>query len=142
MPDYIVWRDEYSVRFDEIDKQHRQIIGIINDMYQCVKGNGTEDKFAEALGDLRTYTETHFAYEEGIIRLAEFPEIEEHEKLHHAMAEKTEWLFKLKLGNQNQVKEKALDFLKEWWVGHIRAKDVEYIPFVEALSAKIKKSGA
>ncbi|MDD5674374.1 MAG: bacteriohemerythrin [Chitinivibrionales bacterium] len=140
MPDFIVWSDEYSVRFDEIDRQHRQIIGIINEMFQLVKGGEAEEKFEKILGDLKTYTETHFAYEEGIMRIAEFPAFEEHIKLHCGMAEKTAGLFKLKFDDKERIKEKVLDFLKDWWLGHIRAKDVEYVPYVKGLSEKLSSN--
>jgi hemerythrin len=140
MADYMVWRDEYSLRFDEIDRQHRKIIGIINEMFQLAKDGGSDEKFEKILSDLKAYTETHFAYEENIMRLAEFPAIKEHEKLHRAMAEKTAGLLSRKLLDDDWNPAKALDFLKQWWLGHIRGKDVEYVPYVEPLNMEIDKA--
>ena len=138
MAEYIIWGDEYSVRVDEIDRQHQQIISIINTVFHLVKEGSSEDKFENVLVGLKSYTESHFNFEEEIMQVAGYPQIEEHKRLHQAMVEKTRTLSNWKYWSaKDSAPMEALQFLKEWWVGHIRGTDVEYAPFVEVLNKKI-----
>jgi methyl-accepting chemotaxis protein/hemerythrin len=131
MAEYIIWKDEYSVSEMTIDFQHRQIIDIINAVFTLVKYKVSGDEITKLLANLKNYTETHFDYEEKIIKMINYPDIKKHESLHKTMAEKTAALCKVQKSSVNGIMpDEMLEFLKDWWVNHIRNLDVQYVPFL------------
>ena len=62
----IKWNDAYSIGFDEIDLQHRQLIKIINNLDHALEC-GQPDKLTwikhETLDALTDYTVFHFSFE-------------------------------------------------------------------------------
>jgi hemerythrin-like metal-binding protein len=137
MPKYIIWKEEYSVSDDIADMQHKRIIDIISGVFALVKNKSSGERIGELLADLKMYTETHFEYEEKMMRMAAYPDIENHEKLHSAMTQRTAAMcLAQKNSNNGIMPEEVLDFLKDWWVNHIRNIDMQYAPFVSKSNSK------
>jgi hemerythrin-like metal-binding protein len=137
MAEYIVWRDEYSVSDDSVDMQHKRIIGMLNGVFALVKKGSSREEMERLLTDLKTYTETHFEYEEKMMRMAGYPEIKRHESAHKTMAEKTVALCLVQQKSATGIMpDEVLDFLKDWWVNHIRGVDTLYAPFLSELKTK------
>ena len=38
-PVFIIWKDEYSVHNETIDKQHAELVGTINKLYNALQTN-------------------------------------------------------------------------------------------------------
>lgn len=137
MADYINWRDEYSVLDNSVDLQHKRIIGILNGVFALVKSKRSGEETGKLLADLKTYTETHFEYEEKMMRMAIYPDIGNHEKLHKGMTERTAAMCLAQKNSKNGIMpDEVLDFLKDWWMNHIRSIDMQYAPFLSKLNLK------
>jgi hemerythrin-like metal-binding protein len=133
--EYIVWRDDYSVSDDSVDMQHKRIIGVINSVYVLAKNGGTREEIGKILVDLKRYTETHFEHEENVMRMAGYPDVKQHEALHKTMAEKTAALCLVQQKSATGIMaDEVLDFLKDWWINHIRGADMQYAPFLSRLN--------
>src|SRR5512140_2145124 len=68
---HIEWSDELSVGIQEIDEQHKVLVGLVNDMHRAIHehhGRDTARAILEKLGD---YTRVHFAVEESLMRIFE-----------------------------------------------------------------------
>ena len=139
MADYIVWSDAYSVGYGELDQQHQTIIRMINDMFRIAEGGWSDQKLADVLDLLKEYTETHFMYEEKIMRLAEFPDLKKHAELHRRLREKTSGLCNpYMLARMRPDPCDVFAFLKDWWIGHIRDADARYAPYTGKLGKTAK----
>jgi len=126
---FIVWKDEYSVGNAVFDRDHQQIISIINDLYSAIQKRSAENIMSEVLQRLFEYTKSHFSREEQILMESKFPFFTEHKAVHDKMVIKTGELRRLRL-HQEDVANEALALLKNWWLNHIRVMDVQYRPFV------------
>ena len=62
----IEWNDEYLLGVPEIDKQHKKLIAIANELYDVVTGDESalKEKMPSILKELTDYTEYHFSNEE------------------------------------------------------------------------------
>ena len=130
LPVYIQWKEDYSVGHDEIDKQHQQLIGIINDLFLAIK-DGSEEKFLqEILVRMYEYTKLHFVYEEELLARISYPNIENHQSLHEWMVVKTKNMRHRLLDHEETARE-ILEMLKKWWIDHIRKTDMQYRPYLE-----------
>jgi len=128
---YIIWNQNSETGIPIIDEQHRGIISTINSLHYFIQNGQGQDIIEPTLIMLKQYTTIHFKTEESLLIKAKYPNLEEHFALHKKLGEKTK-MFSL-LGNKTQDSELVLQFLKEWWLGHINQEDRKYIPFVMAL---------
>jgi len=128
MNTYVAWKPFYSVGHPALDAQHKQIIGVINDLYAAMS-QGEERAALESLLDrLVQYTKTHFAYEEQVMQQHDYPGLTHHKRLHDRLRQRTADL-RAHLGLVTGVD--LLHFLKEWWLEHIQGQDKQYAPYLE-----------
>ncbi len=129
MPAFIAWKDFYSVGDPSLDAQHKQIIGIINDLYDAMQ-RGRDHKVLKPLLDwLVHYTVEHFRHEEQVMRECDYPRLREHGAHHERIRRNTAGL----RDNVDLVTARdMLRFLKDWWLGHIQGEDKKYAPYVSA----------
>ena len=118
-----------SVKVSSIDMQHQKWIGMINDLHEAMKqgkGNAVMGKILQGIVD---YTRTHFATEEKYFKQYDYPETEEHIKIHHAFIDKvTQLQMDFNKGGFG-ISIKTMDMLKDWLVNHIKVVDKKYSDF-------------
>lgn len=148
----VVWTKEYSIGIDEMDRQHQRLLVLINkvEMISHITSNRADfqEKTMDVLEDLLNYTLLHFASEEVLLRMFEYPEYEEHKKAHDKfvafVTKKKEHAQSLFDSNQHAKINSELDdlynFLKKWLLGHIMKTDMQYTDFFLAVTRKAKKS--
>jgi hemerythrin-like metal-binding protein len=78
----LVWRDQMSVHNTMIDDEHKYLIKQINAVEEAVNSNHNHDQIVEVLDHLVEYTKTHFSHEESIQQKINYPEHENHKRLH------------------------------------------------------------
>ena len=71
--DLIEWSDEFSVGIQEIDEQHKVLVGLLNQLHQAIREHHGRATSREILGRLAEYTRTHFLLEESLMRLTHYP---------------------------------------------------------------------
>lgn len=138
MKNLIDWTDDLSVGIEEIDEQHKILVGLLNRLYQAIITRTDNSVMNEILHELTEYTVVHFAVEESLMRIFDYPDYEEH-KHHHQ--ELTQQVFELKnkvKSGKTSVSMEVLNFLRHWLTNHIQMEDKRYSPFF--LSRGLKKS--
>lgn len=128
---FIVWQDSYSVGVPKLDSQHKKIIDLINEVYDYLQGRTGLLDLGRILDDLSTYTQNHFADEEHLLRLAKYPEYEEHKKHHDWMMQRTRSIRSEYREKREDLSWELMDFLKKWWLSHIQSNDARYVPYVK-----------
>lgn len=119
----IIWLDIYDTHIDIVDKQHRILVDMLNDL-EAAKGNPNEYKLiGELFFKLVDYTKYHFTQEEELMIKIKYPKINEQVNQHKAFVNKiVEMLQTIKQGN---VSEKMNIFLTSWLIKHILGYDKE-----------------
>jgi hemerythrin len=131
---FIVWKDDYSVQFKLIDKQHQGLIDMTNDLLKGCKagGNAKDAAFMETVRKAVEYAQVHFYTEEKYMKQAAFPELEQHRKEHAAFTSTIQET----VAAFEQGRADPLDlaiFLKEWLLSHIAVSDKKYAPYLASL---------
>lgn len=130
MSSYIVWKDYYSVGDESLDAQHKQIIGIINELYEAMQQGVDHRAVAPFLDRLIQYTINHFRHEEECLLAHQYPDFAQHKALHDKMRQKTAaWRENADIVTGRDL----LVFLKEWWCNHIQDQDKKYAPYLKVL---------
>jgi len=129
----IHWDDKFSVGHAEIDKQHKTIIGLINQLKVDVNHDYIPQIRDFTLKEMIVYADNHLAYEERILEEAGYPDLVEHKSIHDSYRLKLKELQnRIDIGEAS-VKEDMLDFFNMWWEFHIREEDLKFRPYVECL---------
>jgi len=124
---YVVWRDFYAVGDPSLDAQHKQILATINELYEAMQEGKDRAALTCILDALVQYTLVHFEHEEQLMQEHGYPDVAQHATLHEKLRERTiDWRRRAHLATGHDV----LQFLKEWWVGHIQGVDKKYTPYL------------
>jgi len=132
----ISWKDEYSVNIQEIDEQHKMLIQMIDDLFVAISRNKEEPQeeceVCKVLERLVDYTRIHFAVEESLMRIFDYPDYEVHKAKHDQFIDEV-LMFERRLKSDNRSKSseqlvamEMLFKLKEWLVNHIVGIDKAY----------------
>lgn len=135
------WNDDYSVGIEEIDKQHKHLIGIGSELMELVKHHSNDDLYddvIDAVERMKDYTVYHFATEERMMAKAGFKGLDDHKVEHVRFIEKLDEVDLSELdSNQTEFIMDILKFISTWIFKHIIGADFEYR---EALSLHMKES--
>jgi len=138
MSNFVEWSDALSVGIEEVDEQHKLLVELVNRMHQAIHERHGSDVVKGILAELVDYTRIHFAVEESLMRILDFPGYEQHKIVH-------EELFSHVIQLQNKVESgktsigfELMHFLKNWLTKHIMEEDMEYGSFFLSAGAKPK----
>lgn len=124
------WNNDYSVGIEEIDKQHKHLIGIGAELMEMVKHYSNEDLYddvIDAVERMKDYTVYHFATEERMMEQAGFEGLEAHKEEHTRFVEKLNAVDISELDeNQTEFIMDILKFISTWIFKHIIGSDFEY----------------
>lgn len=133
--EHIAWNAAFSVGDEQMDGQHRKLIGIINQLAGCYalwstsgsKTGRTEARkaFHQALTAMFDYTQTHFTAEEEHMRQIGFAGIVEHQSEHASFIEKLGEFSLLAAEGEGDM-QAVHRYLKTWLFNHILKSDMQY----------------
>ncbi len=126
----IDWTDKMSVGVEEIDEQHKKLVGIINHLHDSLKTNSYKEELKIIFMELIDYTKYHFEAEEKIMAEAGYEDLESHKKQHQKFVNK---LLRMKdrcyMGKE-EISVELSSFLSSWMLGHILRSDKDYTEVV------------
>ena len=127
---FFPWKNEYSVGIGKFDEQHKSLVGLLNEIYDAMNEGKGKERLGSVLSDLVQYTKTHFASEEALMKLYDYPDHAAHKQKHESMAGHVQTLVKKfedgEITNTNQI----TGFLKDWLSKHIMETDKAYGPYL------------
>lgn len=123
---FFKWSPDYNVNIVAIDEQHRELVDIINHLFIAVFEREGDNAISGIVDELMTYTETHFALEEQLMREANYRDLESHMEEHRKLLEQLDCLSKRHLLAEKPIYFEMLSFLKHWLREHIQNVDTRY----------------
>lgn len=124
------WREEYSIGIIEIDDQHKELIKRFKLVADAVTNRqGWSELHFAILGILR-YAEFHFQFEEALMRLYGFPQIESHIQEHRRILQAAEAFIDESL--RKVAPDDVAQFYQDWLATHIQNDDRHYAEHILA----------
>jgi hemerythrin len=126
----IAWSDSLCMGLPEIDRQHRKLIGMINQLDEATRAGEGKNVISEILDELIIYSATHFRMEEKYFDQFGYADSEIHKQEHAALAEKVD-NFAAELNSADGDRLRAViaeltAFLGMWWKYHLLETDMKY----------------
>lgn len=130
------WDKSWEIGLVEIDRQHRQLVDIINELGDAMKSRKTGDVISNVLKELDEYTRRHFSFEEALMKRYEYEDLEAHKPLHVKFVSQIKD-FRGQVNDGNiAVGVKMFNFLGDWLRGHIRGTDTQYAEVIKTRGAR------
>lgn len=126
----INWQPDFSVNVAEIDEQHQLLVNMINDLYDAMRARKEKEVLGKLLSRLSVYAAMHFAKEEHYFDLFDYPEAEAHKNEHFEIEQKIMQLESDFNNGAENISMEIMKFLSNWLIGHIKASDRKYGPFL------------
>ena len=125
----IIWNDAYSVGIEIIDNQHKELVRLINKLYNLYLNKETDNIF-EIISALKDYTHYHFSAEEKLFKEKNYPKADEHIKIHNEFITEVNKLAEEYKNNPNVLSIKAMTLLQRWLTNHILVEDKKYVRYL------------
>ena len=138
---FLVWKDDYSVGVEILDRQHKRIFDTINTYYNSMLDVCPREMVLKTLKSLREYTHIHFQEEERLMKLHRYPGFSEQQAAHAHLMRETEDLIGQYYLSTADLSHDLFRFLKQWWTNHIVAMDRKYMPYLLEPPKKITDEG-
>jgi hemerythrin len=136
MSEFIPWSDELSVGIEEIDEQHKVLVGLVNRMHDAIEEHHGSEAVVEILTELADYTKIHFAVEESLMRILGYPGYEDHKVIHDELLEHVVELQDKVAAGRTAISFELMHFLRTWLSKHIMEEDMQYSGFFLASGVK------
>lgn len=68
------WKEEFSVDHAEIDTQHKRLFQLAGDLHAAMTEGKGKEALSKTLSNLIDYTKHHFACEERLMQLHDYPD--------------------------------------------------------------------
>ena len=116
----VEWGNEFSIGVDDIDKQHKQIVAMINKLHDAIKAGSSATACVGILDEMIDYASQHFALEQDYMKRLNYPDsaehIDEHEKFATECRDFAEGLATGRISLSLDIGQ----FLLHWLYDHIR----------------------
>lgn len=126
------WDRSLETGDETVDAQHRELLGMFNDLQEKeVAGHG-RDVMGDTLVRLSDYVATHFAAEEALMRRYGYSaeNVEAHVAEHEELSRRTrEMVLDYRQGRLASVVP-LVEFLSDWLANHIRQVDRQMVDHV------------
>ena len=123
---FVKWSPDYSVNIQTIDKQHRELLNILNRLFITITRREGDKAIAGMLDVLMEYTKMHFLHEERLMQKAKYADIEAHKLEHKKLIEQLDQLRKKHLLEEKSIYSEMLVFMKNWLIDHLTGVDTQY----------------
>lgn len=122
----IKWTDDLSVNNTKIDDQHRKLIDIYNSLHSRMMDHQVKAGFdvgLDALKEMIKYGKYHFSSEEKFMEKINYPDIENHKKIHNDFIRQLDRIALELHQNGFILNSEIMKVMENWLVDHILNED-------------------
>jgi hemerythrin len=127
----VEWNNKYKLGLEEIDKQHKKLFDLAEEIYNLLKSDLIVDKYnriVDLINELRDYTAFHFSEEEKYMESIKYKKLFTHKMEHLKFIDTVTKIDLDKIDeNQDAYILELLDFVTNWIDNHILHTDLKII---------------
>jgi hemerythrin len=128
------WNASYSVGVGSVDAQHQNLFAMCRELHGAMVAGQGKAALARILDRLVQYTVVHFAHEERLMRLHDYPDVAAHRAEHEALTKQVLKFQEDFTAGRASITVQLLQFLRNWLQHHIQASDQRLAPYLKERS--------
>jgi hemerythrin len=117
------WKDHYSVGIEAVDHEHKELIELINRLYDELMAKGEPLTASAFFGDLIKAISAHFALEERFMRERGYDQLPQHKEDHERLLDEILSLMDEYDRNEVASRENLAARLDAWFSSHFETHD-------------------
>lgn len=118
--------------FETLDEQHQMFLDMLEELAQRIEDGAHRQGFLDALQGMKFYADSHFSDEEALMERQGYPALSRHRALHDTFRRMTEDLQSRASEGPGLISLEMLEFLGQWFIGHIRDADQRFAAFARS----------
>ena len=120
------WDPSYSVRVDQFDNHHKELIHLMNEAHENFMSQACQEATRVVIDRLVAYAQYHFSAEEKWMKSTGYEDLPQHTAEHDKFW-RTIFDFQTAFHyGEKKLSFEVLSFLKEWLTEHILTSDADY----------------
>ncbi len=138
----MIWKEKYKLGVPTIDEQHKELFRRVTVFLQTVRSPLAREQkkqmVTETLNFMKNYIVEHFRAEEKYQSLIDYPEREDHTKMHDSMVgyvTDVEEQYKQQ-GYNDQLIQQFAGRLLSWLINHVAAEDQKIADYAKMRGAQ------
>ena len=117
------WKDHYSVGIAAVDHEHRELIALINRLYDEAAAEGTKPAVVAFFGDLLRGISAHFALEEQFMRERGYDQLPQHKGDHERLLDELRDIMEDFENDDEADRAELATRLDAWFSRHFETHD-------------------
>ena len=119
------WREEFSVGIEEVDHEHRELIGLIRGLQESLEEGASTDQVIDVLGEIYAQIAAHFALEEKMMRQTQYPALADHKEDHETLLDDLRDIMDEVEDDGILDRVRLTDDLDRWFSDHFKTHDAK-----------------
>jgi len=120
---FIQWKKEFETGLPSLDHEHRQLVDLLNRLYENLVARGSKETVDAFLGEVYARISAHFALEEKIMRERRYDQYQEHKDDHERLLDEIRAIMDdYDTATEASTREVA-DRIETWFVRHFKTND-------------------
>ncbi len=119
----IEWRQEFSLGIPDVDHEHCELIGLINELYAHVQQKDSTVSVEDFLGEIYAKISAHFALEEKIMRERHYDQYQDHKADHERLLDEIRDIMDAYEDDAHFNESALAACLNSWFTEHFKTKD-------------------
>lgn len=121
----IDWNPRFELGVESVDRDHRELIELINALHAAMCAGATHDRIVAGLGRIHTQIAAHFALEEKLMREANYPGFDDHKLDHDTLLEEIIEIRDSVAADGDYVQQELSLSLDRWFSDHVHTFDAK-----------------
>ncbi len=117
------WKDDYSVGIPAVDHEHRELIGLVNQLHDALASEKPETEVSEIFGDLFRAISAHFALEERFMREHRYDQAAQHKADHERLLDELRDIMDGHRNGDGHSGERLTASIDAWFATHFKTHD-------------------
>ncbi len=117
------WKDDYSVGVPAVDHEHRELIGLVNQIHEALASEKPDTEVAEIFGDLFRAISAHFALEERFMREQRYDQAAQHKADHERLLDELRDIMDDHRNGEGHSIERLTASIDAWFATHFKTHD-------------------
>lgn len=132
----LTWSRSFDTHIPAIDRQHRRLVGFINELDAAIQSGQSRDVVESVLDALVTYTHQHFGAEEHLMDRSAYPGSDAHRTEHLAFVKRLVDFRSAQASGHLGVSADLMSYLCEWVSSHLQETDRRFFEYLAAMAAQ------